>query len=644
MVTLDEMISNYYQKYHGLPNGKPIIRENILNDAFSVVVLETLYKDTNLFQNGVDIQTIARYIVAPPDSGIDIVVEHEDADECFYDFIQVKNSILSEVDIKQCLTYMKRTIDDYLKKPSNVSVNLREILSSTSFDKTYKNNCTYIVVHRGDLNYFKSQKKNEKVITGKELEILKECSSGKILRVPEEVFEADSFNNFIIYDKLNNPDEDAILCNLRGYDLALLSNKYLNTSLGRNVLFGQNLRECLEKSKTYEGMEKTINDSPEKFWFFNNGITVIAEDYTTVNNQEEDNIEKFILKNFSIINGAQTTSALGEFLKCAKLNGDVEAIEKLKKVFVLTRILKVKEPSFRTNIAIFNNTQNPITTRDMASNRDEQNKLHDWLVSGDEPNIYVEIRRGAKKPIDVRFQKHQSITNIELAQLAFAGFYKSPYTAKDKKNTLFDTDYKQEQYVLNEYYHKIFHYSDKADIPSAGILFNKKKEEIDELLFVRYLYKQAKRYLCQQHKERIADARELYEKTKDDEEKNRILESITGYELLTSITNICMFYCVTLYYCYKTEFYKVDEGKYFKYDKFYKDINFREKMIKKFTQIFLSKTIEIIKILSANTGNLNNWVRVQKSETAFLKKTQEDLQINIANKDFYEEFVDMFKE
>lgn len=40
---LDEIIENYYQKCVGLPTGKPIVRQNQKNDAFEIVVLETLY-------------------------------------------------------------------------------------------------------------------------------------------------------------------------------------------------------------------------------------------------------------------------------------------------------------------------------------------------------------------------------------------------------------------------------------------------------------------------------------------------------------------------------------------------------------------------------------------------------------------------
>ena len=63
-------------------------------------------------------------------------------------------------------------------------------------------------------------------------------------------------------------------------------------------------------------MAKTIREEPEKFWFYNNGITIIAEDYNTITSAGSNgDIEKFVLKNFSIINGAQTTSSFLLLLK-----------------------------------------------------------------------------------------------------------------------------------------------------------------------------------------------------------------------------------------------------------------------------------------------------------------------------------------
>ena len=440
MDNLDSLINQYYEKYQGLPNGGPIVRMNQPNDAFEIVVLETLYGD----EMGIDISEISernvekltKYIVPAPDDGIDIVVEHDDIDGSSYDFVQVKNAELSPLGMQQALSGMKRTISNFLKDQSKINKHLKTVLSNTNISSSDTTNFRYILVHRGKNNYFKNQDKDELIITGTELKLIRDGKNSKknseIPLVPSETFSADSFNNFITYEESDgNP---AILLNLRGLELAQLALKYTNTSLGRNILFGHNLRESLSnKSKTYEGMAKTIKNEPANFWFYNNGITIIAENYN-IDKDKDGNVEKLILNNFSIINGAQTTSALGEFLKQSDMNGLDNEKKQLENVYVLARILKVTDNNFKSQIAIYNNTQNPITTRDMASNRVEQTKLNEELLKGIAPNIYMEIRRGMKAPNNIKLYKHQHTSNIELAQLAYAGFLLDPFSSKDKKN------------------------------------------------------------------------------------------------------------------------------------------------------------------------------------------------------------------
>lgn len=644
-MSINEVIDKYYKKFVGLPNGQPIVRQNQPNDAFEIVVLETLYGlekniDVDKMNSG-DIVKLSKYIVAPPDDGIDIVVELENVDENTYDFIQVKNTVLNQSEIKQALSYMEKTVSCYLKSPQSVNYNLKEVLSATSFSASDKLNCRYILVHRGTDNYFKGQKDSiEQVITGTELEVIRNCSKQAVPRVASESFGADSFNNFNLYEEAQN--EPAIVLNLCGYDLAELAIKYTNTSLGRNILFGQNLREALGKSKTFDGMAKTIREEPEKFWFYNNGITILAEDYDTESQGEnQDKIEKVALKNFSIINGAQTTSALGRFLKEARMDMKQEDIEKLRRVFVLVRILKVNDPEFRSRIAIYNNTQNPITTRDMASNRDEQLHLYNGLISGSAPHIYMEIRRGMTVPYDVKLYKHQITTNEELAQLAYAGFKRDPFTAKDKKTAIFDTDYKQSEFLLNEYYHKIFHFD--AYNPQ-GILFKKDKKDIDELLFVHFLYKEAKKDLNKVYKMRIENAQVELDVCDEDDQKKKLEERIAAYEKLKAICNVCAFYCLSYYYAFKTEFPLVDAKKTYKYEKFYSDKDFHIDLIRGFRDVFLSKTISIVKELTVTFPNLNTWVRDKKSTKIFNDKVDEKIKIDMALEDQYKDFVEMYKE
>ena len=43
MEKINELINEYYEKFKELPNDKPIVRLNQCNDAFELVVFDTLY-------------------------------------------------------------------------------------------------------------------------------------------------------------------------------------------------------------------------------------------------------------------------------------------------------------------------------------------------------------------------------------------------------------------------------------------------------------------------------------------------------------------------------------------------------------------------------------------------------------------------
>ena len=124
---------------------------------------------------------------------------------------------------------------------------------------------------------------------------------------------------------------------------------------------------------------------------------------------------------------------------------------------VISGIAEKETDSLYVNpISIYNNLQNPISSRDMVANNYEQNELHKKLKSGDAPNIFMEIKRGQYVPSQPRFEKHQQTSNEDIAQVAAAAFLVEPFKAKDKKKTLFNKDAGSEEYIVNEYYDEIF--------------------------------------------------------------------------------------------------------------------------------------------------------------------------------------------
>ena len=632
--TLAELQNLYYEEFKGLPGNCPIVRNNQKNDAFELVVLKVLYgKDLPEFiKNNASI--FANYIIAPPDSGIDIFIQHENGDEYSFDVIQVKNTNLDESQLRKCILSMERTIDDYCKDPKKItSDSCKTVLSNSNLDKSNKNKCSYFVVHTGTVDDFSGSEENERIITLKSLDVIYK-------NISEYVDEDELHISSNV--KYGNPEDNngAIVCSLNGYELASLCNTYYNTEIGRNILFGSNLRESLitKKSKPFQSMSKTIIECPQNFWYYNNGITIIAKDII----EKGNNI--LTLKGFSIVNGAQTTSALGLFLREAKKNNETKNINLLKDVFVLTRILKVPDEKMRQDIAIFNNTQNPITSRDMVANRIEQKHLHEWLLDDNYAQIFCEIRRGSQIPTS--FNKgftHRKTTNEQLAQLAYASFLQKPFVAKDKKSALFNNDYSQNEYVINQIYHDIFNW-DKDNPLNNGLIFKKSKQEIDEVLFVQQLYKESKKVMKASLNEKINNAIEQKESATTAEQAKACDERIATFSLHLDTAGICMFYFLALYYEFKAQF--PISNKTYRFDQYYSDKTFRQSLIRDATNIFLNYTVKILvktAIENGKSANVNNWVRSAQCEPVFLKSLRDELASDFDIEKKYKEFCDNYQ-
>ena len=638
MKTLNELQEQYYEEFKGLPGYSPIIRNNQLNDAFELVVLKVLYGKFLPEFIKTNVAEIANYIIAPPDGGIDIFFQHESGDDYCFDVIQVKHTALEEKELRTAIIDMKRTIDDYCKNPASIkSDSCKSILSKSSLDKSNKNQCNYYIVHTGTIDDFSGSDENEHIITLDSLEIIYNNTS--------EFVTSDTLtiNTSMQYGKIED-NHGAIVCIINGYDLAKLNNTYFSTDAGRNILFGSNLRESLitKTSKPFQSMSNTIIECPENFWYYNNGITIIAKDIEL----DSENPHQVHLKNFSIVNGAQTTSSCGLFLKEALKNNQTDYIKSLKKVFVLARILKVSDEKLRQDIAIYNNTQTPITSRDMVANRPEQKHLNQWLFNDEYPQIFVEIRRGSQIPSS--FNKsisHRKTTNEELAQLAYASFLQKPFTAKDKKSALFNNDNNKDGFDLNKIYHDIFHW-DGENEENNGIIFTKKKSEIDEALFIQQLYKEAKKAM----KATLTERKERANASKMSEKNPDILRSIDDriatLSLHLDVSGICMFYFIVLYYEFKVQFGDPNDIRMFNYDRYYSDKEFKKNLIDSVTNLFLTLTVKVLvkTATEANrTGNVNNWVRGQMCETKFFEALREELASDFDLEQKFNNFLDKYK-
>ena len=144
-------------------------------------------------------------------------------------------------------------------------------------------------------------------------------------------------------------------------------------------LLEANVRNFLNfTNKKNQGMRNTLMREPDKFFAYNNGLTVTASDMSI--SKDSNSIKILSLKNMQIVNGGQTTCVI--YFSPSERGG--ENID-LKKVFVQMKLTIVEDKSniqdpeaideelekvqtFKANIAHFANSQSPVTAADLMSN------------------------------------------------------------------------------------------------------------------------------------------------------------------------------------------------------------------------------------------------------------------------------------
>ncbi|MCF6248582.1 MAG: AIPR family protein [Desulfobacula sp.] len=127
-------------------------------------------------------------------------------------------------------------------------------------------------------------------------------------------------------------------------------------------LLEQNVRTFLQfRGKVNKGMRNTIQNSPEMFFAYNNGITATAEEVTTTEMNGQISITS--IKNFQIVNGGQTTASL--FNTHRKNKADLSAVHVQAK---LTVIPPEETENIVPKISEYANTQNKVSAADFFSN------------------------------------------------------------------------------------------------------------------------------------------------------------------------------------------------------------------------------------------------------------------------------------
>ncbi|TLX82845.1 MAG: AIPR family protein [Thaumarchaeota archaeon] len=167
--------------------------------------------------------------------------------------------------------------------------------------------------------------------------------------------------------------------------------RYQNTLLGilklreltnfvtknRDYVFESNIRQWMQfKTTVNKGLRETLQELPHKFFYYNNGITIVVNDFEEL----EDN--SIALHSPQIVNGAQTSnSVLDHARRTHNLEGSITVT-----------IIKAADELDQNNITKYRNSQNAVRGKDLVSLMDFHKSIKSQMEN---LRYFYEIQAGS---------------------------------------------------------------------------------------------------------------------------------------------------------------------------------------------------------------------------------------------------------
>ncbi len=242
-----------------------------------------------------------------------------------------------------------------------------------------------------------------------------------------------SSNSYVI--KTSIPELIRITCedkNLREKynleDYSLLNEK----DCDYGVLF-DNVRGYLgEKTKYNKNIFSTLENNPENFFMYNNGITITASqiELDEINGKTKVKLD---LKNIQVVNGGQTLRSIYDFNNKSKDNIN----DFLINGFILIRIFKTSDTNdLKYKIAEYTNSQNAISIINLKSIAYEQLEIEKYLGEFD----IKYSRKAGDVGISEEKEFKYRISIEKFAQILFS-IKGTPENASNQKNKIFEKYY-----------------------------------------------------------------------------------------------------------------------------------------------------------------------------------------------------------
>ena len=158
-------------------------------------------------------------------------------------------------------------------------------------------------------------------------------------------------------------------------------------SKSKEYVFESNIRQWMQfKTTVNKGLRETLQNDPGKFFYYNNGITIVVSDFIEL----ENNLIE--LHAPQIVNGAQTSNSI---LDHAKRTKNMEGS-------MTVTIIKADDEQEQNNITKYRNSQNSVRGKDLVSLMDFHKSIKSQLKNC---GYFYEIQAGS---FDTKSKSKQS--------------------------------------------------------------------------------------------------------------------------------------------------------------------------------------------------------------------------------------------
>lgn len=449
-------------KINALKSSSTFLRNKSNDFVFSALCVKSLfYKNPSLKLTDSDFDDII--VDGPYDGGVDVLLSDPSSEESDLIIGQSKyyEESLKEQDVldalnKMWLFYKDMSIGHYEQVNEVVQRRFLSLNSEVSddakihfvfFTSAPRNRISIDRIKRKFSDFIADECSNYLIDIFFGADIVDEIKEAESRRpcVDYGVINIDKPDNMLIFGDDNDPD--AVVVNISAYSIKKL---YAEHSVS---LLSKNLRYFVKSREIDRGINQTISDNPDEFWFRNNGITIICDDFTL-----DGKVAK--LWNFSIINGGQTTHLLYKSTW----------IDETHDIFLQCKIIRVQGDSedekntFCLDIAKATNAQKPIKPFDLKSNAPEQLRFSQTLR---DVGVFYQTKRGENIPKDYN-DWYKNTNMVEIGKLCLCGIFQMPCASRNKPTAMYD----------EKFYNLIFN-SDQQKIASI----------CKELLYIDFYYR-----------------------------------------------------------------------------------------------------------------------------------------------------------